>query len=449
MASELKAAKPETILSLQQQEALAQLKIWWESKELYRVILGKPGTGKTFLTRYFAAENKNLVPLFTAPTNEAARQLEMALQGTAPTKTTYSALGLKMSNWSETREIYQGVLPEDLGDYNLLVVDEASMVGSSAKDDDPKRLLDYAMDLGMRILWLGDDCQLPPVEAKDGLSPVFQQEWPTIYLDQVMRHSGPILELADLIRAQIKSPLRNFPKVPEGIESVPNRQIVDRLLQAETFEKLMSGDCRIISWTNAVVDIYNLAVRSHMFGPEKAKAGFLYPEDQILFTQPLFTRRNIERMELRRLLDEENEPELTCSINTKAKVVKTEPTEVFGIPVLRVHLLVEGGMNTVGYFPTREGEKMKEAVAKGLKNTAQTATRNKGQAWKWFHSFNECFMSCKHSYAITGHRSQGSTISEVFVDVGNMLANPNRLEAFKNLYVGATRAKDRLYLIRG
>jgi hypothetical protein len=440
--------EPKSMLNLQQQAALDELAEWWKSDDDNIIILGKPGTGKTFLMRAFAQSNPKIVALFTAPTNEAVRQLELSLQGRATTRTTYSALGLAMSTWSEKQEIYQKQLPEDFYDYNLLVVDEASMAGKKMGPREKELLIDYVQASGIRVVWLGDDCQLPPVESYDGTSPLFNLGYRTITLSQVMRHSGPILEFADLLREEIYKPVKNLPKVPDGIESVAKSRVSQYLLQVETFDKLRKGDCRIIVWRNNTADSYNQIVRAEMFGAVEARNTFLFPEDQILFTKPLFSTRDLENLDVKRFRDAEIE--LVCSINTKAQVTKVSEIQLFGIETFRAELNVEGGMNCVAYVPTRRGEMQKKKLLDELAETAKGLRgKAKGDAWGYYHKVSGIFASVKHSYCITGHRSQGSTIDEVFVDVGDMLANPTRLVAFKNLYVGATRAKNRLNLIRG
>jgi hypothetical protein len=431
----------EKLLNSGQKLALDGLVDWWVGREQNILIQGKPGTGKTFLLRHFANSNSRIVPLFTAPTNEAVRQLELSMQGRAVTKTTYSALGLKMSDWQEIPTIYQGVLPEDLQNYNLLVIDEASMVGKGTEDR--PLLFDYVQALGMRTIWLGDDCQLPPVEATSGLSPVFEEDFKTLTLTQVMRHSGPILEYVDRIRGELVSGRKRLPACVPGVEEVSRHRVKARLLEAETFEQIKTGNGRSIVWTNKRADDFNQLIRAHMFGDNVAKSDFLHPEDQILLTKPLWSRQGLESLKLEKLLDAE--ADITASINTKAKVVRKEPV----IEAWRVSLEIEGGGNSVGYRPTVAGQKRFDALAAALRKDAKEAKSGSGAKWKLYHGFEACFMQCKHSYSITGHRSQGSTIPEVFVDVSNMLANPSRLIGLKNLYVAASRASEKLTLIRG
>ena len=64
-----------------------------------------------------------------------------------------------------------------------------------------------------------------------------------------------------------------------------------------------------------------------------------------------------------------------------------------------------------------------------------------------FNNFIDIFADINYGYCITSHKSQGSTYTNVFVDVSNIL-NYNRhpIDGMKCLYTSITRASDNLYL---
>ena len=74
------------------------------------------------------------------------------------------------------------------------------------------------------------------------------------------------------------------------------------------------------------------------------------------------------------------------------------------------------------------------------------AARLDRRKWSSFWDFKEAFHKVRHSYAITAHRAQGSTYEAAFVDWKDILANRNRSEAFRCLYVACTRPRKELYL---
>jgi exodeoxyribonuclease-5 len=66
--------------------------------------------------------------------------------------------------------------------------------------------------------------------------------------------------------------------------------------------------------------------------------------------------------------------------------------------------------------------------------------------WKKFWEHKDLFHDIKYAYALTAHRSQGSTYENVWVDYQDILINRNRKEAFQCLYVACTRPTTKLIL---
>ena len=66
--------------------------------------------------------------------------------------------------------------------------------------------------------------------------------------------------------------------------------------------------------------------------------------------------------------------------------------------------------------------------------------------WGAFWEFKDAFHKLRHSYAITAHRSQGSTYNAAFVNWQDILLNRNKPEAMRCLYVACSRPKKELYL---
>lgn len=460
-SEEASPASEPIILTEGQQDSLDQLKSWWESNEKNIVLSGAPGTGKTFTAKLFADTMKGSVPLFTAPTNEAVRQLELSLKGSSPTKTTYAALGLTLSRTSYNQKIYQKALPKDFFDYNILIVDEGSMVGKQDTNEkgSHKLLMDYVLETGMRTVWLADWAQLPPVESKDGTSPLFNQGFQTLELTQVKRHSGPILEYALMLRDTLDKPVKNLPKFIDGIE-LTNRNSSGLInFSDEAFEKIITDQARVITWTNGATNYcripgvreYNASVRARLFGEALAKASDIYPTDRLLFASPLIKyKTDYETVEFSEKLTKLESGSI-ASVNSRAEVMHVSTVTVMGVECHKTELELEGGQNTTAYIPTHAGKLEKAKKDKFLRDQALKADGDleAGKCWNLYHTFQEFFADVKHTYCITGHRSQGSTIPEVYVDVGNMLQNRDRLVAFKNLYVASTRARDKLTYIRG
>lgn len=116
--------------------------------ESFTMIVGGPGTGKTFTaTHLIECVGRGQSVALAAPTGKAAGNLQRALGGNYPVQTLHALLGLPY------RPV--GQLSAD-----LIVVDEAAMI-------DVKMLghLLSAVKPGARLVLMGDAAQLPPVEA--------------------------------------------------------------------------------------------------------------------------------------------------------------------------------------------------------------------------------------------------------------------------------------------
>ena len=90
--------------------------------------------------------------------------------------------------------------------------------------------------------------------------------------------------------------------------------------------------------------------------------------------------------------------------------------------------------------------KKEQSSWKAHKERLLAEARGNSRLWPAFWSFLESFHAVRHGYAITAHRAQGSTYEQVFVNSSDIFCNQNRSEAFRCLYVAATRPKKRLFL---
>jgi len=82
---------------------------------------------------------------------------------------------------------------QDVGNFDLIVLDECSMIGTNMADD--------LLSFGIPVLAIGDPAQLPPVSDKDGLG-YFTRGKPDVLLTEVHRQAAdsPILKLATQAR---------------------------------------------------------------------------------------------------------------------------------------------------------------------------------------------------------------------------------------------------------
>ena len=104
-----------------------------------------------------------------------------------------------------------------------------------------------------------------------------------------------------------------------------------------------------------------------------------------------------------------------------------------------------------------------------INEAKQASPHNRGAAWKKYFEFKKQYLSLipiiditgksisdkdvDYGFAITAHKSQGSTYGTVFVDLKDMLYDKNghpftnRDDVLRRIYVGCSRPSKELYFI--
>ena len=186
-------------LSVKQKNIIKDILDWYKEKKIpYLTLGGYAGTGKTtilgYLNEKLHREYKDISIAYCSYTGKASQVLKKKLQETG---------SLKHSDYVGTihRLIYKAIVDEDdniIGwekisvddfEYDLIIVDEASMVSSDIWQD----LLSFEKP----ILAVGDHGQLPPVEGKFNL-----MLKPMLRLEEIYRQEkdNPIVVISEMAR---------------------------------------------------------------------------------------------------------------------------------------------------------------------------------------------------------------------------------------------------------
>ena len=418
-------------LNFDQETALQSILTWLDDPvgDPFFVLKGYAGTGKTFTVKELVKRFKGRI-VFTAPTNKATKVLRATLKTpeySPECRTIYSLLGLRLEPNGEVKELKVPDDPIDLSQFRLVVVDEGSMVN--------KQVLGHIQDAlrqckGLRVLFMGDAAQLPPVgEIR---SPIWDFK-NMATLTKVMRHDNQILKLATAIREVVDSPTPSLRIMTdndgsEGIWKVP-KEAMRRIIYAHAeAENLTSGLTKIIAWRNVTVDAYNSLARAAIFGDEARRSPWL-PGDRLIFTEPV--------------KDFNDEVVATTDDEGLVERVIEEYHPIHGdVKCFRLTVQIDDGPLVVAYAVHRDGQ---EAFTRRAGELA-AAARSNPRRWEEFWNFKESFHQCRRAYAITAHRSQGSTYDTALVDYQDILLNRNRPEAFRCLYVACTRPRKVLVL---
>lgn len=426
---ELKDYLPKAIslkdLTKDQRKALKSIKDWLAGKDPYFVLRGFAGTGKSFMLQ-------TIVPLLplgsvgcSAPTNKATKILKKSLRN-CTCKTIYSFLGLKM----EAREDELVLTPSanekiDLSPYKLLVVDEASMLTTEVLQYIEKARIQF----GIKILFVGDPAQLPPVG--EDLSPIWEKKYPKATLLEVKRHNNQILYLATHIRKHIVEGIKLTPVVlPKMEKSVWRLTKENFILRLKDFAATADfREARAIAWRNKTVDELNEIVREQIYTDLERQQGKWLVDDLVVVTRPI-----------------EEQGKMLATIDDEGIITNsvTSVDHETGIPCYNLAVKMETGITLRLRVVHETGE---EAFSRQLGDIAIDARKpNQGFLWKKFWFLRNRFHEIKHGYAITSHRSQGSTFKTAFVEADDILRNPDKETAYRCLYVASSRASDDLYI---
>lgn len=390
----------------------------------YFCFTGFAGTGKTFCMREVVAKCKQSATSFayTAPTNKAAKVLRNV---TGDACTIYSLLGLRVDKSGELKQVVTGK-PVDLSDLDVIVVDEASMVNANLFGI----LETTAKRFNLKVVFMGDLAQLPPV--KESVSPSLVGMCGA-NLTRVMRHDNQILTFATRVREQIGHIAPSIKIASDHDEHGGVWKLTARDFKMEIFNAAQRGDfadgqfAKIIAWRNVRVAEYNSIARAALWGAE-AQPGFFLPGDRVV-AAGLCERGD----EVIMSTDDE------AIVESVANCVHPLEPKYHAIE-LKVRREDNAVVRLLVLHP--ESKTQFENDSQGLAHEA----RGNAKLWKRFWEHKELFHDIRYAYAITAHRSQGSTYNTVFVDYQDILYNRNRKEAFQCLYVAATRPTTKLFL---
>ena len=450
-------------LSPDQRKGLAEMLTFMrDASQREMVLTGAAGTGKTSLLHVFlkelSKEFKKIKVYCTAYTNEAVRVLSQR-SGKNYDKTISGLLGLKL----EQNEDKGKILVRDgvchASKYRLIVIDEASMVNDDCYAMIQSVLRDFPQ---MKILYVGDEAQLPPVNFASSV--VFSCVPNIFRLTKVMRvaEDNPIIDLVTPIRdpRNMLRPEDCF----EHVDRVNERGEGVRFYTAKKpfFENLfadfMSEEykdnknfCRLLAYTNNAVDKSNSFIRRHIFGNEVEE---YTPGDDLIVTEgysiPLVGDKSLqvyangERLEVIEAEKyTEQETNIVCwSLLVDNYLAPSNKRELRHIKVVAA----EGLPTYIGLKRHLIG-KAKTLCAEVDPITGKPV-HNRHEVWQEYYDFINSFCYVNYSYAMTIHKAQGSTIDNVYVVEKDInICDWDILQRNKLKYTAFTRAAKNLHIL--
>lgn len=253
----------------QQIDALNEMDRFMKSNETSMTLSGYAGTGKTSLMEMIAkkGQKQNRPVMFCATTNKAAAVLnDRVSKAGFKASTLNKVFGINVevdsSKAYNARNLVNVLKDVDIMPGTTIIIDEASMIN----EENYKILNDIAKEHRLKIIYVGDEAQLAPVN-EDKISKIFRNgEGKVIRLTQVERtDDNAILKEATAIRnGEPLSKVSSFNSKGEGVAYIsPQHQeaineVIDKYVKGL---KKNPNFFRILAYTNKAVTAYNNQVR--------------------------------------------------------------------------------------------------------------------------------------------------------------------------------------------
>lgn len=450
----------------------------YNEKDYKRALVGPAGTGKTYLVKSLIT-NCNLSHSaigLAAPTHKACRVLKESIGiNEKNINTLQSDLGLKLNFSIENFDInnppFDPMGKVNINSYQLYIIDESSMIN--------KGLVTFlervCKNNNCKILYIGDDYQLPPVNEKQ--SSAFKGVKVCRLTENVRQgEDNPISYLLDLLRYDIKHNTYCF------IEYISKNKFKFNSDNTKGYTV-----CNVNQFTDYVFTNYNNQEYTENISLLKTVA---YTNERVSFWNKLI--RNVIIKDADKNIITKNDL-ITSYINIvndfNGIILKNSEEYIikdivnynhpkYGLKgYMIIFKAIYGGADTTPLFVLDSSNRINLIkyiqLYDELVNNAKNASNNqRSRLWKEFFKFKEdCLVivdvkntitnelklkrTIDYGFAISVHKSQGSTFENVFVDINNIVfdkngnTRSNAEEINKCLYVACSRAKNKLYLCYG
>ena len=436
-------------------------------------LTGAGGTGKTFITKYIISHCKysNSVIKCTSPTHKACRVFSQALDG-KNVDTIQSTFGLRLDlrleDFDPANPQFNPMAKPKLENVRLLLIDEASML--------PAKLVTFicnkCKELEIKIIFIGDAYQLAPVNEFKSIA--FDRCYEVYQLRQIVRQAAnnPITNLLNLLRYDIEHHTyrfleylsknigaTNYNDINEGFSicgKAAFKNLIDMSFNDEAYTKNIDM-YRIIAYTNNCVSGWNNYIRNTII--RDSDKNIITKNDLIMSYETIVN----EFMEI--VINNSEEYIINDIVNFV--------DDKYGFKGFLVKFqLIHGGAITRPLFVIDHRDaftiqKYHKTIT-DLINSAKSANGGTRVAkWKAYYEFKKKYLiaanvidrtgkilydrDIDYGFAITAHKSQGSTYDAVFVEVYDRMGHPyaNQDDLLRRLYVGCSRAHKELILCYG
>lgn len=412
----------------------------------YILITGKAGSGKSFLSanivKYFqdnpiSKYNIQATSLTHKALNELKKKLNQSkvkIHNLNGLSTVHSYFNIKATINYKTgvEEFKLSVYAKKPKKCSILLIDEVSMM-----DEELFKLVKSQRHLYETIILIGDEFQVPPINNSD--YNLFQDKNILNFkLNKIVRQAkdNPIIMLASEIVEKIKNkdyknPSFCIKKTIEYAKLTNKIVVVDNTqnLVQEYFNYVASdiglpiinskfSKSFFTTFTNKTVDSLNYVGKC--IYRQTNEINYIDVGDLLVLQSPAFDPY------LNDVIIKQN--------NSEIEVEKLDEDEYEGIAIYNVHF-EDNFIRVIKPTSMYLFEKKLEILAARAKINSKE--------WHNFYNFKKKFTEIKQCFAVTAHKSQGSTVDEVFIDSRDLPWKQNIDLAFRLYYVMITRCSNK------
>jgi len=447
----------------EQTDGLDKILEWLKTparKERFFTLMGYAGTGKTTIIKKVLDSYKRGVAV-SAPTHKAKKVI-MRTTG-KDGQTLHGLLGLRpdvdLSDFNPNSPKFNPIAIPKISDYNFVIIDEASMINQELYN----LIIEKTEFTNTKILFMGDPAQIPPVGEKESI--VFIQ-------DNIDKY-----ELTKIERQNDTNPLtfiysdlrNNLNKINGGFERKTNIIKVNgveegaifttdkRLFRKKIFEAYESEEfkldieyVKVIAWKNKTIIAANQIIRKKLQGKD---ADIIEVGDII--------------MGYRSITDESRMENIIENSADYRVVEKNDLSEnSFGVKGYNIKLredLNKGEFKFIDVFIVNTRDRENRELYAQMHDFFRDMGKMNKKDWKKYYNFRRhnlimekidtyrdgsyrqtfdvIVKDIDYAYAITGHKSQGSTYDHVFVMENDINDNWVMKERNRIKYVSFTRPR--------
>lgn len=450
------------------------------------------GYGKTFtINRVIEAVRKidrNINFGMTAPTHKAVRVLKRhsELKKQLDFGTIHSFLGLKQVMTLQKDGHYKIEYKPDflsgkqrkIDGIDVLIVDESSMLS----DDLFHFIEDEQRNGRLRVIYMGDSYQIPPVGKKQetGESNAIpfiaarqnSHRIRMLTLNEPVRQAkeSPIILYSVAIREQMNRQKIDFEfteEMKEHLEHIPprgNLELMRNIFRQYFCTQQFQDDpdyVKVIAWTNKSVDYFNTEIRLLINNVDILPR--IINGEKLIMDEPLIDKE-------KKILLHNNDEVITENVEVSEYEVKYKlyPTNILAANALLVEtgedytrhtlkvktykldLIAEDGkkfkVHVLHEDSSKEFDELKKKLLDAAKNNRDQF--QKKTLWSQYYKVTENFAWVKYNYALTCHKAQGSTYDNCISMEWDIETNIDIEERNRIRYVSATRARTKLFVVK-